>query len=221
MHADPQSEDFFSGDGSSIASDPDDIFFDPKQPDPLFPDLMSDSSLMSMGSSDFARTDPTGSSSSDSPIEASAPDSLPFQSSCQTQSDDLFGAIGLADDEMLQGRDNNAAICADPERSQKIDHNMLLSPYTGQKIPETFRPGKKYPELGVILSDPPGSFIREYGECFLPYMTRCCCYGTYSWGKASVWGPIVEQIDWCSVGTYMFSKNSYMQEDFQMPNFKF
>lgn len=202
IHAGPHSEDLFSGDYSSIEPNLDDMYYEPNQPDSLLPDPVSESSLTAIEFSDLSSSEAPGSSTWDSPSEVFAPDVADQQSSCETQSKDDFGDNSPADDEMLQARGNDAETCADPERDQKIDQNTHFQPFKGQGIPPIFAPvDLTKPDLGLIPPDPSGSFIKAYGNCFLPYGIRCCCYGSYTWGEISIWGPTLEVIEQCSVGT--------------------
>lgn len=207
IHADPRSEDLFSEDYSSIESTVDDVYYDSKQPDSLLPDLMSDSSSMAIEFSDPSSSDAPGSSSWDLPSGVFAPDLVALQNSCETQSGDLFGDRSLADDGMLQARDNDAGICADPERDQSINQDTHLQPFKDQGIPSIFSP-VDLTDQAFRLIPPDPSIVREYGKCFLPYMIRCCCYGSYTWGGSSMWGHTLREIERCSVGTYTSTRNS-------------
>ena len=209
IHADEYSEDLFSGDYSGMESSIDDMYYDSKQPDSLLPDLASDSSSMAMEFFESSSSDALGSSSWDLPSEVSAPDVFALQNSCKTQSGDLFGDLSPAEDGMLQARDNDAGICADPERDQTINQDTQFQTFQGQGIPSIFSPvDLTKQEFRLVPPDPPGSFIRTYGKCFLPYLIRCCCYGSYTWGGYSIWGYTLQEIERCSVGTYMSTRNS-------------
>lgn len=214
--ADPLSTDLFAWDYSSIESNSDDMLYEPEQPGPLPLDLVSDSSLMASELSEFSSSDATGSSNWDSRIQVIAPGSFPLESSCQTESNDLFSDDGLAGDGILKARDKSPATCRDQEEDQTIDSNAP------KNIPGVFSPAdltkkKKY----AIPSDPSGSIILEYGNCFLPYLTRCCCTGSYAWGSLSIWGYTLTQIEKCSVGTYMFLNKLHVHKDVQVTKFKF
>ena len=211
VRANPPFLDFFPGDYSSFEPEPDDLYNGLDRPQGLPPDLVADPSLMASGLLDFGSSDALGSTDWDSPIEITAPNSFFLQSSCQMPSEDLFGDVGLADDWMLRARDNNGAACADPESDQTINFGTIIPPQFNQeipKIPGTFSPlDIKKPQKDTI---PP---VVEYGDCFLPFLTRCCCVGSLVWGDKGLWGFTLDRIDDCSVGTYISSNRLYMQID--------
>lgn len=214
LSADPQSENIFSGDYSGVEFDPDDVYHEPKEPDILLPDLVSDSSFITSGSSDSSTWDPS--------IKVIALDAFSPPSSCQMQGRSLFRDESLANDGMLRPRENGGATCADPDSHRTIDPETESLPLKDQEIPKIFSPiDLTKQELGFIPPDPRWGFIGEYGECFLPYLVRCCCSGSYAWGEFSIWGHTLEQIDQCSVGTYLFSYNSHVQKDVQVTKSKF
>ena len=214
IRADSQSRYSFSEDYSSTEFNPDDLYYEPSQPDSLLPGLMSDSSLIVSGLSDFSSNDEMDSSIWDPPINVIATNPFSFPSSCHTQSQGLFDDEDLANDGKLRARDNDGATCADPNSDQTVDPDTDPLPLRSQEIPKIFSPiDLTKTDFGFFPPDPPGSFIGEYGKCFLPYLFRCCCSGTYAWGEFGIWGRTLEYIDQCSVGKYMSSQISQVQKD--------
>lgn len=218
IRADPPSRDLFSGDDSSIGFSPDDLYHEPRQPDLLLSDLASDSSSIVSDLSDFSSSDELDSFTWDPPIKVIATNPFSSPSSCHTLSKGLFDDEDLVDFGKLRARDSDGATCADPNSDQTVDSDTDPLPLRSEeipkipKIPEIFSPiDLTKPRFRYIPPDPPGSFVGEYGECFLPYSIRCCCSGTYAWGQMSIWGPTLEYIDQCSVGMYMSSQSSQVQ----------
>lgn len=197
--------DFFAGDYLGTEPYLDDMYYEPEQPDLFFPDPMSDTSLIASGLSDSSSSEAAGSSNWDSLTEFYTSESFFPQDFCQAQSENPFGDDGFADDWMLRARDDGAATCEYPKSDQtpNLDPDIMLR--LDQNIPKVFAPlDLKKPKKDVPPPpDPNRRIVKEYEECFLPYLTRCCCTGFSAWGDYTIWGDTLAQINECSVGTFM------------------
>ena len=105
----------------------------------------------------------------------------------------------LADDLALQARDDGTTttICPNEAKDQTMIDPATLDLFLDPEnaIPDRFRPQDlTKPKKNGIPPD-----VMEFGECFLPFLTPCCCEGTYSWGAVSIWGRIVTSIEACSL----------------------
>lgn len=204
ISADPPSTDLFALDDLSIESNPDELSLGIEQPGSLPFDISPDSSFLDSGLSDSSDIDATGSSIWNDYDDASAAaDLITLDSSCQMGDNFLFDDDSLTDDGILQARNDDAAMCSNPEKDQAINSDLDLFRGVKKGIPPIFSPNEiTKPTRFGIPPDPVGSFIKEYSECFLPYLYRCCCKGPYAWAGVSLWGNTLQYIWQCSVGMY-------------------
>lgn len=198
----PQAEEGFGWGDTDIGTYPDDVFVEPSS---LFSDIGSDPSFSASGSWDIsngAEGSPTWSLQDSVPIAA---DISTSGSSCSVGDDNLFEDDSLVDDVTLQARDDGSTMCVPPKGEQLVIPSLDLFRDARPKIPQI---PKKYvpPELNkppktkfIPPPDPRGSVVKEYGQCFLPYVTRCCCEGIYAWGSGGIWGAVIESIRECSI----------------------
>ena len=202
ISADPPSTDFLAFYDSSIESNPDEFSFGPDQPGSL---PFDDSSFMVSALSDSSDIDAKGSYFwKDYGDTSVAADWTTLDSSCQTGDNFLFDDDSLAGDGILQARrDDDAGMCSIREEDPAIDSGLDSFRGSGINIPKIFTPTDLTKQKKLwIPPDPVGSFVGEYGECFLPYLSRCCCSGSYAWGGTSIWGHTLQYIWDCSVGMY-------------------
>lgn len=208
--ANSQPRDLFAPDDFSTEVNSDDIFGASSNLDSLKPDPYPGSIVTTSELSDFSNSNaeefPNLNSYDEFLLAADPP---PLGSPCDMGSNVLFDDNTFAGDGTLQARDEDGALCQTREKAPPIDLNLdlfkdpedqlrnILSPLD-INIPAIFgKPKQPY----RIPPDPPGDPIKEYGKCFLPFETRCCCQGFYLWGPPGIWGLTIDQILDCSACT--------------------